>query len=41
MCYTNLEKLTYEEWHKLIVEEDKETAFAEVEKALKTKLCMK
>ena len=36
--YTNLEKkLTYEEWHKLIVEEDKETAFAEVEKALKTK----
>lgn len=36
--YTNLEKkLTYEEWHNLIVEEDKETAFAEVEKALKTK----
>lgn len=36
--YTNLEKkLSYEDWHKLIVEEDKETAFAEVEKALKTK----
>lgn len=36
--YTNLEKkLTYEDWHKVIVEEDKETAFAEVENALKTK----
>ena len=36
--YTNLESnLTYEDWHKLIVEEDKETAFSAVERALKTK----
>jgi two-component system CheB/CheR fusion protein len=36
--YSNLEtNLKYEEWHKLIVPEDKETAFAAVEKALKTK----
>jgi two-component system, chemotaxis family, CheB/CheR fusion protein len=29
--------LTYEDWHKLIVAEDKEMAFAQVAKALKTK----
>jgi PAS domain S-box-containing protein len=31
------EDLTYEDWHRLIITEDKEAAFAEVTRALKTK----
>jgi hypothetical protein len=41
MCYTNLKKTYLKKGTNWCVEEDKETAFAEVEKAQNKKLCMK